>query len=82
MEFPRSIASKLKELARFFPAIVVSGARQSGKTFREEIARSASAWKPGPSWVIGTPEASYSLAEGLTAGALRDLPRVLAAEKE
>jgi hypothetical protein len=45
---------------------------------REEIARSASAWKPGPSWVIGTPAASYSLAEGLTAGALRDLPRVLA----
>jgi predicted AAA+ superfamily ATPase len=49
---------------------------------REEIARSASAWKPGPSWVIGTPAASYSLAEGLTAGALRDLPRVLAADKE
>jgi predicted AAA+ superfamily ATPase len=44
---------------------------------REEIARSGSAWKPGPSWVIATPEASYSLAEGLTAGALRDLPRVL-----
>lgn len=33
MEYPRTIASKLLELARFFPAIVVSGARQSGKTF-------------------------------------------------
>lgn len=49
---------------------------------REEIARSGSAWKPGPSWVIGTPAASYSLAEGLTAGALRDLSRVLAADRE
>jgi predicted AAA+ superfamily ATPase len=49
---------------------------------REEIAHSASAWKPGPSWVIGTPAASYTLAEGLTAGALRDLPRVLTADRE
>jgi hypothetical protein len=33
MEYPRAIASKLLELARFFPAVIVSGARQSGKTF-------------------------------------------------
>ena len=33
MVFPRFLAAKLKELARYFPAIVVSGARQSGKTF-------------------------------------------------
>jgi predicted AAA+ superfamily ATPase len=33
MEYPRAIAPKLIDLARFFPAIVVSGARQSGKTF-------------------------------------------------
>jgi predicted AAA+ superfamily ATPase len=33
IEYPRTIASKLLELARFFPTIVVSGARQSGKTF-------------------------------------------------
>ena len=33
MEYPRAIASKLLELARFFPCVVVSGARQSGKTF-------------------------------------------------
>jgi predicted AAA+ superfamily ATPase len=49
---------------------------------REDITRSGSAWKPGPSWVIGTPAASYTLAEGLTAGALRDLSRVLAADRE
>jgi predicted AAA+ superfamily ATPase len=33
MEYPRSITSKLKELSRYFPAIAISGARQSGKTF-------------------------------------------------
>jgi len=33
MEYPRTIAGKLLELARYFPAIAVSGARQSGKTF-------------------------------------------------
>jgi uncharacterized protein len=47
---------------------------------REELARSGSAWKPGPSWVIGTPEASYTLGEGLTAGAIRDLRRMLSPE--
>ncbi len=49
---------------------------------REEIALSVSAWKAGPSWVVGTPAASYTLAEGLTAVALRDLPRVLAADRQ
>ncbi len=33
MEYPRALAPKLIDLARFFPAVVVSGARQSGKTF-------------------------------------------------
>ena len=33
MEYPRAMAPKLIDLARFFPAVVVSGARQSGKTF-------------------------------------------------
>ena len=33
MEYPRSLAPRLRELARFFPAVVISGARQSGKTF-------------------------------------------------
>jgi predicted AAA+ superfamily ATPase len=33
MEYPRALAPKLRELARFFPAVVISGARQSGKTF-------------------------------------------------
>jgi predicted AAA+ superfamily ATPase len=32
VEYPRSLAPRLRELARFFPAVVVSGARQSGKT--------------------------------------------------
>ena len=43
---------------------------------RDDLTRSGSAWRPGPGWVIGTPEASYSISEGLTAGGLRDLPRV------
>jgi len=52
------------------------------RAVRQELASSGSSWKPGPSWVIGTPEASYPMAEGLTAGALRDLPRVLATPGE
>lgn len=33
MEYPRAMAARLRHLARFFPALVLSGARQSGKTF-------------------------------------------------
>ncbi|HVP20053.1 MAG TPA: ATP-binding protein [Spirochaetia bacterium] len=33
MEYPRTVAGRALELARYFPAVVVSGARQSGKTF-------------------------------------------------
>lgn len=33
MEYPRAVAAKLLELARFFPAVLMTGARQSGKTF-------------------------------------------------
>jgi predicted AAA+ superfamily ATPase len=49
---------------------------------REELASSGSSWKPGPSWVIGTPEASYPIAGGLAAGAIRDVPKVLAGDSE
>jgi predicted AAA+ superfamily ATPase len=45
---------------------------------REELAGSGTSWKPGPSWLIGTPEASYPMTEGLTAGAIRDLPSLFA----
>jgi predicted AAA+ superfamily ATPase len=43
----------------------------------EDLAKGSSAWRSGTHWVIGTPKASYSIAAGLAAGALRDLPLVL-----
>jgi hypothetical protein len=42
-----------------------------------DLRRSRSAWRPGPSWVIGTPAASHAAGDDVTAGALRDLPRIL-----
>ena len=44
---------------------------------REDLRESGSSWRPGPSWVIGTPETAYSIADGLAAAGIRDLPRVL-----
>ena len=44
---------------------------------REDLGRSGSSYSPGSSWVIGTPDATYSLADNVTAGAIRDLPRVV-----
>jgi hypothetical protein len=44
---------------------------------QEDLAKSNSTWRPGSHWVIGTPMATYSLGPGVTAGALRDLPRAL-----
>jgi predicted AAA+ superfamily ATPase len=44
---------------------------------REDLGRSGSTYRPGSSWVIGTPDATYSLSDHLTAGAIRDLPRVV-----
>jgi predicted AAA+ superfamily ATPase len=38
-------------------------------------------WRPGRHYVIGTPESTYQIAAGLTAGALRDIPRVLGERK-
>jgi uncharacterized protein len=44
---------------------------------RKDLDRSGSSYRPESSWVIGTPDAAYSLAENVTAGAIRDLPRVV-----
>ncbi|MCX7029823.1 MAG: DUF4143 domain-containing protein, partial [Spirochaetes bacterium] len=44
---------------------------------REDLGRSGSSYRPGSSWVIGTPDATYSLTDNVTAGAIRDLPRVV-----
>jgi predicted AAA+ superfamily ATPase len=44
---------------------------------QEDLAKSNSTWRPGSHWVLGTPMATYSLGPGITAGALRDLPRAL-----
>ncbi len=43
-----------------------------------DLLHSSSSRRPGDHYVIGTPAASYSIAPGIAAGALRDLPRVLA----
>jgi hypothetical protein len=44
---------------------------------RKDIAGSRSPWKTGSSWVIGTPSASYLMAEQVSAGGLRDLRSIL-----
>jgi hypothetical protein len=44
---------------------------------RQDIAGSRSPWKAGSSWVIGTPSASYLMAEQVSAGGLRDLRSIL-----
>jgi len=44
---------------------------------RDDIASSRSHWQAGSSWVIGTPSASYLMAEQVSAGGLRDLRRIL-----
>ena len=43
-----------------------------------DLLNSSSSWRPGEHYVIGTPAASFPIAPGIAAGALRDLPRVLA----
>jgi predicted AAA+ superfamily ATPase len=43
-----------------------------------DLLLSGSSWRPGNHHVLGTPAASYPIAPGIAAGALRDLPRVLA----
>jgi predicted AAA+ superfamily ATPase len=43
-----------------------------------DLLLAGSSWQPGDHYVIGTPAASYPIASGVAAGALRDLPRVLA----
>ena len=43
-----------------------------------DLLLAGSSWRPGDHYVIGTPAASYPIASGIAAGALRDLPRVLA----
>ena len=43
-----------------------------------DLLLAGSSWRPGDHYVIGTPAASYPIAPGIAAGALRDLPRVLA----
>jgi len=42
----------------------------------QDLGAQGGPWKRGAHYVIGTPAASYSIAPGLTAGALRDLARV------
>jgi predicted AAA+ superfamily ATPase len=44
---------------------------------REDLGRNGSPYRPGSSWVIGTPDATYSLSDTVTAGAIRDVPRVV-----
>jgi hypothetical protein len=43
-----------------------------------DLLLAGSSWQPGDHYVIGTPVASYPIASGVAAGALRDLPRLLA----
>ena len=42
----------------------------------EDLVSHKGPWKPGAHYVIGTAAASYAIAPGLTAGALRDLTRL------
>ena len=43
----------------------------------EELARSATSWRLGRHYVVGTPSSTYEITSGVTAGALRDIPRIL-----
>jgi len=42
-----------------------------------ELESSSSSWRPGRHYIIGTPASTYEITDKLTAGALRDIKRIL-----